>query len=331
MRLRTLALVLIFALAGALLVPAVAPEAQAPGKIARIGFLALGPAPAVGSSVWEALVAGLRERGWVEGRNLAIERRDARGRPERLPALAEELVRLRVELIIASGASAVRAAKNATAATPIVIAGAADPVAFGLVASLAHPGANVTGLSDSPGREIEGKRLELLKAVAPTVSRVAMVLDSASRVDPAPVQVAARALGLTLLVSRETVSPEEFEANVAALVRDRAEALYAPETPVNARHRGLLVSLAARHRLPAVYGSREFVEAGGLMAYGVSYADLFHRVAAYVDRILRGARPADLPVEQPTRFELVINARTAKALGLSIPPAVLVRVDQVIE
>jgi putative ABC transport system substrate-binding protein len=305
--------------------------AQPAGKVVRLGFLALAAPPPGPSPVWDAFLRGLQERGWNEGRNIIIERRDPGGRPEGLTALAEELVRLKVDLIVASGASAVRAARTATATIPIVIAGATDPVAFGLVASLAHPGGNVSGLSDSPGREIEGKRLELLREIAPRVSRVALVLDSASRFDPAPVQAAAKTLGLTLLVSRESASPEEFEASFTALVRDRANALYAPETPVNARHRGLIVSLAARHRLPAMYGAREFVEAGGLIAYGVSYADLFRRAAAYVDRILRGARPADLPVEQPTRFELVVNVRTARALGLSIPPSILVRVDQVIE
>jgi putative ABC transport system substrate-binding protein len=328
-RLRLVPLTL--ALTALMLAPCLRSEAQPPDKTARIGFLALAPPPVGNAPLWDAFVRGLRERGWVEGRNLLIERRSADGRPERLPALADELVRLKLDLIIASGASAVRAVKSATTTIPIIIAGAADPVAFGLVASLAHPGGNVTGLSDSPGREIEGKRLQLLKEIVPTASRVALVIDSASRVDPAPVSTAARALGLTLLVSRETTSPEEFEASVAALVRERADALYAPETPVNARYRSLLVSLAARYRLPAMYGSREFVEAGGLVAYGVSYAGLFRRAAAYTDRILRGTRPADLPVEQPTQFELVLNTRTAKALGLSIPPSVLVRVDHLIE
>jgi putative tryptophan/tyrosine transport system substrate-binding protein len=231
---------------------------------------------------------------------------------------------------VASGASAVRAAVGATRSIPIVIAGAADPVAEGLVASLAHPGGNVTGLAGLAGREVEGKRLELLKEAVPTATRVGVVLDSTSRLDPAPLREAARALGLTLLFSAETASPDDFQSAFAVMINDGADALYAPETPVNARHRDLIVALAARHRLPAMYASRDFVEVGGLMAYGPSFAELFRQAATYVDRILKGAHPVDLPVEQPTHFELVINLKTAKALGLAPPPTLLFLADEVV-
>jgi putative ABC transport system substrate-binding protein len=204
-------------------------------------------------------------------------------------------------------------------------------VAFGVGASRARPGANVTGLSDSPGREIEGKRLQLLKEVVPRIARVALVLDSTARRDPAPTEFAARTLGLTLLVSRETADPDEFRRTFATMTREGADAVYAPETPVNARHRDLIVALANQHRLPAIFGAREFVDAGGLMSYGTNFVDLHRRVAAYVDRILRGARPNDLPVEQPTRLEFALNLRTAAALGLRISNAVVMRADHVVQ
>jgi putative ABC transport system substrate-binding protein len=199
-----------------------------------------------------------------------------------------------------------------------------------LVASLAHPGGNVTGVSESTGREIEGKRLQLLKEAVPAATRVGVVLDSTSRVDPAPMREAALALGLTLLVSPEAATAEEFRDVFAWFSRERATALYAPETPVNARHRSLIVRLAGQHRLPAMYASREFIDAGGLMAYGPSHPKVFRQAAGYVTKILRGTRPSDLPVEQPTEFELVVNARTATALGLVLPPAILTRADHVI-
>ncbi|HEU4370173.1 MAG TPA: ABC transporter substrate-binding protein [Methylomirabilota bacterium] len=308
------------------------PEASAgaPARSVRIGYLALVSPTTEMVPIWNAFVGRLAELGWVQGRNLVLESRYADGRAERLRALADELVRLPVDLIVASGVSAVLAAKAATSTIPIVIAGASDPVGFGLVQSLAHPGANVTGLSDSPGREIEGKRLELLKEVAPRLSRVALILDSTSRRDPEPTYAAAKTLGLTLLVSPETAAPDEFQRTFLGLTRDGAQALYAPETPVNARHRDLIVALAAKHHLPAMYGSREFVDAGGLMSYGTSFVHLYGQAATYVDRILRGARPADLPVELPSRFELAVNLRAAATLGLTMPRSVLIRVDHVV-
>jgi putative ABC transport system substrate-binding protein len=202
-------------------------------------------------------------------------------------------------------------------------------VAEGLVTSLAHPEGNVTGLAVLTGREVEGKRLELLHEAVPTATRVGVVLDSTSRLDPTPLGEAARALGVTLLFSAETATPDDFRSAFVVMINDGADALYAPETPVNARHRDLIVALAAWHRLPAMYSSRDFVEAGGLMAYGPSFAELFRRAATYVDTILKGAQPADLPVEQPTHFELVINLKTAQTLGLALPPTLLFQADEV--
>ena len=301
-------------------------------RVPRIGFLAFGPPPPDPASPALPLTAfreGLRELGYVEDHTVILEERWAAGELARLPALAADLVRLPVDVIVASGASAVRAAMGATRSIPIVIAGAADPVAEGLVASLARPGGNVTGLAVLAGREVEGKRLELLHAAVPTAARVAVILDSTGRLDPTPLRDVARALGLTLLFSAETATPEEFQRAFAAMITDGADALYAPETPVNARHRHLIVELAAQHRLPAMYASREFVEAGGLMAYGPSFMALFRRAATYVDKILKGALPADLPVEQPTYFELVLNLKTAQALGLALPPLLLFQADEV--
>lgn len=320
---------------GALLFALSSPvEAQQPTKMHRIGFLAFGSPPTEPvppSFPFAAFTRALRDLGYVPGRNLILEARWAAGNRERLPVLAAELVQLKVDIIAASGASAVRAAKTATQNIPIVIAGAPDPVAFELVKSLARPGGNVTGLSDSAGREIEGKRLELLKESFPRISRVAVVIDSASRLDITLTQEAAHALGVTLILSPETATSEEFRSSFALMSRERAQALYAPETPINVRYRTLIIQLAAKHRLPAMYGSREFVEAGGLMSYGPNLSELFRRAAVYVDRILKGAKPADLPVEQPTTFELVINLKTANQMGLKISPEVLMRANKVIK
>jgi putative ABC transport system substrate-binding protein len=308
-------------------------EAQQAAKVYRIGFLASGSPPDLSqpATPFESFRQGLRQLGYTEGQNILLETRYAKGAYERLPSLAADLVKLKVDIIVASGLSAVRATKNATSTIPIVMVGAMDPVAFELVASLARPGGNVTGLSDSAGRELEGKRLELLKETVPKVSRVGVVLDSASRLDPAPLKEAARALGLALILSSETATPEEFESTFATMIRERAAALYAPETPINARHQKLIIELAAKHRLPTMYGSREFVEAGGLMAYGANFADLFHHAATYVDKILKGIKPAELPVQQPLQFELVVSLAAAKRIGLTIPPAILARADKVMK
>ena len=267
----------------------------------------------------------------MEGKNLILDERWAEARLNRLPVLAGELVQLKPDIIVASGAGAVRAAMRETQEIPIVIAGAADPVAEGLVSNLAHPDANVTGISVLPGRELEGKRLQLLQQAVPGVTRVAVILDSTSRLDPTPLQDVARELGITLLFSGETESPEEFRDTFAEMVRDRTDAVYAPETPINVRQRRLIVELALEHRIPAIYGSREYVEAGGLMSYGPNFSELFRRAAIYTDRILKGATPGELPVEQPMHFELVVNKRTAKFLGLTFPGLILFRADEVIQ
>ena len=300
---------------------------QAPGRPMRLGYLATNePAP----EVWDAFRQRLREAGFVEGRNLVIELRHASGERQRLGALATELARGSPDVLVASGTSAVLAARSVSTTIPIVIAGASDPVAFGLVRSLAHPGGNITGVADSPGREMEGKRLELLKEAVPHATRIAVVLDSSGQRDPGSIRTAATALGLTLIVSLETTNAEEFRRTFAMLKREGAQALYAPETPVNAQHRDLLVALAAEHRLPAIYGAREFVEAGGLMAYGPSYVELHRHIVRYIERITKGARAGELPVEQPTRLELSLNLKTADALGLTIPRPVMLRADHLI-
>jgi len=302
-------------------------------RVYRIGFLAFGsrPVSTVVNSPLMAYRQTLRERGYVEGENLILDERWAEARLNRLPVLAKELVQLKPDIIVASGAGAVRAVMRETQEIPIVIAGAADPVAEGLVSSLARPGANVTGVSALTGRELEGKRLELLYRSIPGIKRVGVILDSTSRLDPTPLEIAARALGITLLFSSETESHDEFRDAFAEMVRDHADAIYAPETPINVRQKKLIVELALEHRLPAMYASREYVEAGGLMSYGPNFSELFGRAAIYSDRILKGATPGELPVEQPMHLELVINKRVAKLLGISFPTMILMRADEVVQ
>ena len=320
-------------LTGGLLAAPLAAEAQPAAKIARIGFLALNIAAA--PHLREAFRQGLRDLGYVEGHNVVIEYRDAAGKPERLPALAAELVALKVDVILAVGEPHALAAKQATKTIPIVFAVAADPVASGLVTNLARPGGNVTGLS-SVGPDLVGKRLELLKQVVPGVSRVAVLWQPGGADDRTEkdllkgAEVAARALGVRLQFV-EARGPAEFEGAFAAMTKARAGALTVLGSPMLLSERRRLVDLAAKHRLPAVYTSRESVDAGGLMAFGANFADMYRRAATYVDKILKGAKPADLPVEQPTKFDLLINLKTAKALGLTIPPSLLQRADQVIE
>ena len=214
---------------------------------------------------------------------------------------------------------------------PIVIAGATDPVAEGLVSTLHQPGANVTGVSTLPGRELEGKRLWYLQKTVPGITRVAVILDSTSRLDPGPLKANADALGIKLIFSGETESDEEFHDTFADMVQDRADAIYAPETPINARQRDLIIKLAIEHRLPAIYGSREYVEAGGLMSYGPSFTELLERVATYIDKILQGANPGDLPVQQPMHLELVINQKTADRIGVRIPDLIRYQAAEIIE
>jgi putative ABC transport system substrate-binding protein len=305
--------------------------AQPTGKVYRMGYLYSGSATSSPRAP-EALRAELRELGWVEGRNIVIDYRFAEGRFDRLPDLAAELVRLKVDVIVAWPTPPAVAAKNATGTIPIVMIGVGYPVELGLVASLARPGGNVTGLSFNAGMEI-GKGMELLKESVPKVRRVA-VLSNPANPGHAPagsiVKASAQSLGVPfqLLDVRE---PNQFEGAFAAMTKDRVEALLVMTDSLFILHRARLAELAAKNRLPSMFGVREFVDAGGLMSYGVSVPDLMRRGAAFVDKILKGATPADLPIEQPTKFELVINLKTAKALGLTIPPSVLARADQVIE
>jgi putative ABC transport system substrate-binding protein len=282
-----------------------------------------------------AFVQELRALGYAEGHNLVLERRSAEGIPERHPTIMAELVRLPVDVIVTAGDLLTRAAQQATSAIPIVMVSVTDPVARGYVASLARPGGNITGVTDATDYRIEGKRLELLKEAAPGISRVAVVHQT-PRLAPAfakaykEVQAAAQALGVTLLPT-VVERPEQLADTLAAISRERADGLLDGDTAWNFAHRHRLVELAAKARLPAMYAFRESVEAGGLMSYGTSLADLFRRAADYVDKILKGARPADLPVEQPTKFDLLINLKTARALGLSIPQNLLLRADEVIQ
>jgi putative ABC transport system substrate-binding protein len=269
----------------------------------------------------------------VEGQNLVIEYRWAEGRAERYPDLAAELVRLPVEVIVTGvGEPAVLARKAATRTIPIVMAVSADPVGTGLVDSLGRPGGNITGLSIQ-ATEVGGKRLELLKEAVPKARRIAVLWNAADRakaIEYRDTEAAARTLGVTLQ-SVPMRSPNDFDVAFSAITRGRPEALITFSEPLTLIHQKLIVDFAAKNRLPMISEIREFAESGALMTYGASLPDLFRRAATYVDKILKGAKPADLPVEQPTKFELVINLKTAKALGLTIPPSVLVRADQVIE
>ena len=310
-----------------------AAEAQQAGQAARIGYLAANLT--VSPHMTEAFRQGLRDLGYVDGRSVVIEYRDAEGKYDRLPARAAELVALKVDVIVAADTPAALAAKQATRTLPIVFIGAGDPVTIGLVTSLARPGGNVTGLS-LLAPELVGKRLELLKQAVPGVGRVAalwqpgFVGERTEKDMLKEVEVAARALGVRLQFV-EARGPADFDRAFSDMTRARADALTVLGSAMFANERRRVVDLAAKNRLPGVYGFREYVDAGGLMAYGPNVADLFQRAATYADKILKGAKPGDLPVEQPTKFELVLNLKTAKALGLTIPQSVLVRADQVIE
>jgi putative ABC transport system substrate-binding protein len=316
---------------GALLFAALpAALSRAAGDGPRIGFLFYG-APGRSPEL-DAFRQGLRDLGYVEGQNIAIEFRFADGRLGRLPELAAELVRLKVDVIVTPGTPASMAAKKATSTIPIVFAGVADALGAGLVASVARPGGNATGLT-SISAALGGKRLELLKVVAPKASRVAVLYNPADQSNVlvlTQLQESSRALGLTLL-PLAVRGPGEFAGAFASMTRERAQALFVAAGALTTEHRKPLVGLAGRSRIPAMWGERQFVEAGGLMSYAVNFYDEIRRAATYVDKILKGAKPADLPVEQPTMFELIINLKTAKALGLSIPPSLLSRADQIIE
>jgi putative ABC transport system substrate-binding protein len=313
-------------IAGTLTAP-LAGAAQQPKKVSRIGYLADPSGPTV-----EAFRHGLREFGYVEGQNITLEYRWSGGKIDRFPALAAELVQLKVDIIVVASTPAGLAAKHATTTIPIVMAAGGDPVGSGLVGSLARPGGNITGLSNL-AEDLIAKLLELLKAAIPTVSRVAVLANPDNRVHPTflkEIEGAARTLSV-VLSPLEARGPDELEGAFTRAIRERAGALIVLPDPMFVSHRAPIVSLAAKKRLPTIYGFREFVDAGGLMSYGVNLQDNFRRAAGYVDKILKGAKPADLPVEQPTKFELVINMKTAKALGLTIPRSLLLRADEVIQ
>ncbi|MGH7773355.1 MAG: ABC transporter substrate-binding protein [Candidatus Binatia bacterium] len=303
-------------------------EAQQPGKVYRIGYLRAETPPAADI---EGFSQGLREHGYVEGKNIVVEYRWADGKEERLRSLVAELIRLKVDLIVTSAPAATRAAKETTTTIPIVMVLVADPVAFGFVASLARPGGNVTGFAFLLP-ELSGKRLELLKDAIPKLSRVAVLWNAANpykAFDLKEVQAAADALRVAVhtIPVRE---PNDFDDAFKAAVKSRAGGLLTLEDPFTIAHRTHIVDLAFRHRLPAVYAVSPFVDAGGLMSYGPDRVDQNRRAATFVDKILKGTRPADLPVERPMKFEFIINLKAAKQIGLTIPPNVLVRADRVI-
>ncbi len=319
-------------LAGGLLAAPRIADAQQPGKVYRLGYLSAGSGT-LSSPYTTAFRQGLRELGWIESQNIVIEYRSAEGQYDRLPALAAELVRLKVDVIVGVPTPGALAAKNATRTIPIVGVSLTDPVGLGLIASLARPGGNVTGVSYSVGTDIFGKDLELLREVVPKVRRVAVLSNPDGPAQPltiSNIKGAAQSLGLQLLLL-EARGPGDFDGAFAAMTRERVGALLVVTDPVFIPHRARLVNLAAKNRLPSIFTQRADVEAGGLMSYGPNFADMYRRAATYVDKILKSAKPADLPVEQPTKFELVINLKTAKALGLTIPQSVLQRADEVIQ
>ena len=323
---------LLTSVAGVLAAPVVV-RAQPAGKVYRIGYLAQGSGSGTASlRPLEGFRQGLRELGWVEGQNIVIEYRYAEGRLDRLPGLADELVRLKVDLIAASPTGAALAARNASRTIPIVGMSLAEPVELGLVASLARPGGNVTGVTYGVDTDIYGKQLGLLKEAVPKVRRVA-VLSNPSPAQPLiirNVKAAARPLEVQLQLL-EARGPGEFESAFAAMAKEGAGGLLVVGDSMFFLHRRRLADLAVKSGLPSMSTQAQWVEAGGLMSYAASLPDLYRRAATYVDKILKGAKPADLPIEQPTKFELVINLKTAKALGLTIPPSLLARADQVIE
>jgi len=314
----------------ALLAAPLTTGAQAAGKVPRVGFLFYGSSGP--SRELDAFRQGLRELGYVEGQNITVEYRFASGQIERLPELAAELVRLKPDVIVTPGTPASLAAKQATRTIPIVFAGVADAVGAGLVTNLARPSGNITGLT-SVSAELGGKRLELLKHMAPKASRMAVLYNPADRSNVLvlkELQDAAPALGLTLQ-PLEVQGPAEFEAAFVAMTRERAHALFGAAGILTFEHRKTVVDLAAKTRIPTMWGHRQFVEAGGLMSYAVNFYDQIRHAATYMDKILKGAKPGDLPVEQPTKYELVINLKAAKTLGLTIPPSMLARADEVIQ
>lgn len=316
-----------------LLATPLAALAQQSGKVYRLGFLG-GAAPGTpgGERLWEALLHGLQEFGYVEGQNIVVERRYTEGREAQLPALAAQLVNARVDVIVAAATQPVHAASRATPTIPIVMPNHSDPVGSRLVASLARPGGNITGLS-IVNPDLTGKRLELLKQAVPRVTRVAVLWNPTHQAHPNMLsEVSDAARGLGLQIQRvQAQSLNDYERAFSAMTRERAGAILVLGDVTFWLHRARIAELAAKRHLPTMFSQREHAEAGGLMSYGADLADNFRRAASYVAKILKGANPADLPIEQPTKFELVINLKAAKGLGVTIPPALLQRADQIIE
>jgi putative ABC transport system substrate-binding protein len=335
MRLRSIPVVVTLAL-GILAAPLVA-EAQQTAKVYRVGLVfttapvseMIGPDPV--HPLVRSFLHGLRALGYVQGRNLVFEPRSAEGKFERFGEILEELVSLKVDVLVVAGNGLTQRAKEVTSMVPIVMTFVNDPVTDGLVASLARPGGNVTGVTGTAGPEIEGKRVELLKEALPKIRRVAFLGTKPDWEDSfgKSTQAAARAVRVTLLHAEHT--PDDYADAFARIIRERPDALLVPNTTSNFARRRLIVDFAAKSRLPGMYPVRDFTEAGGLMSYGLDFRDQFRRVAVYVDKLLKGAKPADLPVEQPTKFELVINIKTAKALGLTFPQSMFIRADEVIQ
>ena len=302
------------------------------GSARRIGYLSQNSVE-TSPHLHAAFRQGLRERGWVEGENIAIEVRSPDGKVDRLPALVAELIRLKVDIIVTTSSATTWAAKNATHSIPIVMTASADALGEGLVTSLSHPDGNITGMTFLAGPEIAGKQLQLLKEVAPAASRVAVLTNPTNRSHVAfskELKAGARSIGAQLQFF-EASNPDQLDSAFTAMTRDRAAALLVLTDASFVGQRRWIVDLAASSRLPALYSQREFAADGGLASYGPSSSDMFRRAATHVDKLLRGAKPGDIPVEQPTKFELVINLRTAKQLGLTIPQSLLARADEVIQ
>jgi putative ABC transport system substrate-binding protein len=331
---RLIGLALAVGLAVSLALAPVTAESQQASKVYRVGFLHWGSLTSDQQIQIQAFEQALRQRGWVTGENLVITYRYAEGQYDRLPALAGELARLEPHVIVALPTVATRAAKDVTSTIPIVMMNVSDPIGEGFITSLARPGANVTGLAYIPTLEIYAKQLQLLKETVPRAQRIAVLWNPANPA-AAPivrtVEDAARALGVPELRVSGARAPEEFEPAFRAMTQARADALLVVADSVFSTHKARLFDLSRRHRLPTMSGQDDYAKAGGLMSYAANRTDLYRRAAGYVDRLLRGASPAELPVEQPTKFELVINLKTAKALGLTIPQSLLVRADEIIE
>ena len=329
MQLRPIRLVVTLALV--ILTASLASDAQPPGKSRRVGILTAVTAPTI-EPLHELLRQELRERGYVEGQHIVLESRSAEGHYERLPALAAQLVALPVAVLVTWGTPATVAAKQVTSTVPIIFLAVGDPVGSGIVASLAQPGGNVTGVSNLTA-ELSAKQLELLKEIVPGLRQVAVLLNPRNPVSALQLrwtELAAQALGVQLQVVK-VHDPSEFEAAFLSMTRERAGALTVLADTMFLSQRRQIVDLAVKHRLPAMFNAREYAEAGGLIAYGPRLADQWQRAAYYVDRILKGTKPADLPVEQPTKFELAISLKTAQALGITMPPSLLVLADEVIQ